>query len=191
MAAVNQVGNALTGSSGSGSFAGTTSPSFTTPTLGAASATSVAFSSTSGIIGTTTNDNAAAGSVGEVISSTVLIGAAISVTTSTPVAVTTISLTAGDWDVWGTVWSSPAAGTITTMFAAGINSVNSIPGAPSTGTSYATLNFTSLASVDNQLPTGPCRISVAGTTTIYLFTYIVFSVSTMGAYGQLTARRRR
>lgn len=38
MAAINQVGNALTGSSGTGSFAGTTSPSFTTPALGTPSA---------------------------------------------------------------------------------------------------------------------------------------------------------
>src|ERR1700751_1877701 len=36
---------------------------------------SIAFSSTSGVIGTTTNDNAAAGSVGEFVSSTVLAGA--------------------------------------------------------------------------------------------------------------------
>lgn len=38
MVAVNQVGNALTGTSGTGAFAGTTSPSFTTPALGTPSA---------------------------------------------------------------------------------------------------------------------------------------------------------
>ena len=42
MATINQIGLGLSGSSGTGSFAGTTSPSFTTPTLGAASATSLA-----------------------------------------------------------------------------------------------------------------------------------------------------
>lgn len=46
MTAINQVGNPLTGVSGSGSFAGTTSPVFVTPTLGAASATSVSFGGT-------------------------------------------------------------------------------------------------------------------------------------------------
>lgn len=38
MAKVNQVDNALSGASGTGSFAGTTSPSFTTPALGTPSA---------------------------------------------------------------------------------------------------------------------------------------------------------
>lgn len=41
MSTINQVGVGLSGSSGSGSFAGTTSPSFTTPSLGVATATTV------------------------------------------------------------------------------------------------------------------------------------------------------
>ncbi len=41
MATRNQADVGLSGSSGTGSFAGTTSPSFTTPTLGVASATSI------------------------------------------------------------------------------------------------------------------------------------------------------
>ena len=58
---------------GSGAISLTTSPTFVTPVLGAASATSVAFTSTSGIIGTTTNNSAAAGSVGEFVGSSVVI----------------------------------------------------------------------------------------------------------------------
>jgi hypothetical protein len=41
MATINQVGVGLSGASGTGNFAGTTSPSFTTPTLGVASATTI------------------------------------------------------------------------------------------------------------------------------------------------------
>lgn len=41
MSTINQVGVGLSGASGTGSFAGTTSPTFTTPTLGVASATSI------------------------------------------------------------------------------------------------------------------------------------------------------
>lgn len=41
MATVNAIGVGLSGASGTGNFAGTTSPVFVTPTLGAASATSV------------------------------------------------------------------------------------------------------------------------------------------------------
>lgn len=43
MATVNQVGNSLTGSTGSGAFVGATSPVLVTPTLGAATATSINF----------------------------------------------------------------------------------------------------------------------------------------------------
>lgn len=43
MATVNAVGNSLTGSTGSGSFVGATSPTLVTPTLGVASATSINF----------------------------------------------------------------------------------------------------------------------------------------------------
>lgn len=43
MATTNAVGNSLTGSTGSGAFVGATSPTLTTPTLGAALATSINF----------------------------------------------------------------------------------------------------------------------------------------------------
>lgn len=46
MAAINQVGNALTGSTGSGAFVGATSPTLVTPVLGVASATSINFGGT-------------------------------------------------------------------------------------------------------------------------------------------------
>lgn len=46
MTTKNAVGNSLNGSTGSGAFVGATSPSLTTPTLGVASATSIAFGST-------------------------------------------------------------------------------------------------------------------------------------------------
>jgi hypothetical protein len=43
---VNAVGNALTGSTGTGTFVGATSPTLVTPTLGVASATSINFGGT-------------------------------------------------------------------------------------------------------------------------------------------------
>ena len=47
MATNNAVNTSLSGQSGTGSFAGTSSPSFTTPAIGAASATSINFGQTS------------------------------------------------------------------------------------------------------------------------------------------------
>lgn len=61
---------AVTDETGSGALVFATSPTLVTPTLGAASATSIAFTSTTGVIGTTTNDDAATGSVGEYLTNT-------------------------------------------------------------------------------------------------------------------------
>lgn len=49
--------------------------------------------------GTATSDNADAGNVGEYVSSLMAAGSAVALTTATPASMTSISLTAGDWDV--------------------------------------------------------------------------------------------
>lgn len=46
MATINQVGNSLTGSTGSGAFVGSTSPTLVTPNIGVATATSINFGGT-------------------------------------------------------------------------------------------------------------------------------------------------
>jgi hypothetical protein len=63
------------------------------------------------IPGTATNDDAAAGKLGEIISSNIVVGSAVSLTTNTPANITSLSLTAGDWDVWGLMNSSEGSGT--------------------------------------------------------------------------------
>jgi hypothetical protein len=65
--------------------------------------------STIGIKGTATNDSAQAGSVGEFINNT---ATGVSMTSTIVANVTSISLTAGDWDVWGSLVFAPAGGTI-------------------------------------------------------------------------------
>jgi len=47
MTAINQVGNALTGSTGTGTFVGANTPTLITPVLGAATATSISFGGSS------------------------------------------------------------------------------------------------------------------------------------------------
>ena len=51
------------------------------------------------LVGTTTNDSAAAGHVGEYIQSVIVSGSAVALTSTTPANLTSISLTAGDWVV--------------------------------------------------------------------------------------------
>lgn len=156
-----------------------------TQTMGAAS-----FSTTSGIIGTTTNNNAAALSVGEIITSTVLVASQVSLTTNTSANVTSISLTAGDWDVQGNVVFNAAGTTTTSFILAWVSQTSATPPTlPAGGASQLTLTFAT--GQVSALPTGTLRFSLSGTTTVYLEAFATFSVSTMGAYGVIRARRIR
>lgn len=191
-ATLQQLFTLLINNIGSGTIPALTVTALTASTI---TAGTITFSpTTGGIVGTTTNDNAAAGEVGEYISQSVLIGASVAVTSNVIKTVASISLTAGDWDVGGTVSSNPAAGTTTQFFSMAISTVNG-PGAI-TPTQGAENNFTggyvnTLAGQQYQFTAGPMRVSLAATTTIYLVTYMLFSVSTMGAYGFIGARRVR
>lgn len=154
---------------------------------------SLTTSQTAGIIGTTTNNDAAAGSVGQLIETIVLVGSAVAMTSTTSVTIASVSLTAGDWDVWGEFWTSPASGTITTKVQAAISLTNNtLPTAPATNTSLNILTgITSAGTESITIPVASCRQSLSGTTTIYLVANTTFSVSTMGGYGKISARRRR
>ena len=138
--------------------------------------------------GTGTNDAAVAGYIGEFVSSTVLVGSAVSLTTATNADVTSISLTAGDWDVWGQVGFSPAATTTQTIIIAWVNDTSvTLPTAP--GYTFLGLPFTT--GVGSIIPVPKRRFSLASTTTIYLGARSSFAVDTNAAYGSIFARRVR
>jgi hypothetical protein len=167
-----------------------TNVTLVTPTLGAASATSLTFTSTSGIIGTTTNNNAATGSVGEIISSAVT---SVSAATSTQYAdIASIALTAGDWDVSAlfvlvqnggtltgvaTVFLGQVSGNNTTGLALGDNCVNFIP--PNASNSQSA----------SAIPSW--RLSLSGSVTIYLKGQAAYTVATPLWNGRISARRMR
>jgi len=143
--------------------------------------------------GTATNDNAATGYIGEYVSSTVVFGSAVSLTSTTAANVTSISLTAGDWDVTGLVIYAPAGSTSITQFTQSISQTSATLVSLSTATG-ATTQLTSAASVpgaDISQVIPYLRVSLSGTTTVYLVAKSVFSVSTMSAYGTISARRVR
>ena len=144
------------------------------------------------LIGTNTNNNAGPGQIGEYISSTVLSGAAVSLTTGTALNVTSISLTAGDWDVSGSVAFNPNAATVTTSLGGAVNTTaDTLPTAPGDG-AYALLRATYLVPTGTIiLPIGQRRMSLAATTTVYLIGFSVFATNTMAAYGFIGARRAR
>lgn len=192
MATNNQLNVGLSGASGTGSFVGNASPVLVTPILGAASATSLTFSpTTGGIVGAATNNNAAAGVVGEYISSSIVLGSAVSLTSTTAADVTSIALSAGDWDVCGSIHFSPGAGTTNTTLDLGINTTTATLPTAATENNRAQ---TVLAIGANQwitLSSGAVRFNVSGATTVYLVARATFLVSTMAAYGFIGARRVR
>ena len=154
-------------------------------TTSAVTFASVAFSGTSGVIGTTTNNNAAAGSVGELVSSVVLSGSAVALTSTTDTNVTSISLTAGDWDVFGNV-SFLYSANLTQIIGWSSASSATIPN----GALYSALaqSFTAANGAGITIP--GVRYSLAGTTTIYLSCRSTFTGTCTG-FGGIYARRRR
>ena len=142
------------------------------------------------IEGTATNDSATAGYVGEVVSSSVASGSAVSLTTSITANVTSISLTAGDWDVTGQVAFQFSAAP--TAIIANINTTSATLGTVGITSPYSSLQsttFTSGATQFQGLPMG--RLSLSATTTVYLLAYATFASGTSSAYGWIWARRAR
>lgn len=140
---------------------------------------------------TNTNDNAAAGLVGELLSSTIASGSAVSLVSGTAKDVTSISLTAGDWDVWGNVAFSVGGTTTMSAALAWISTTSAtIPTAPNNG-AYFQLNTTIATGQGPTVPAGRMRLSLASTTTVYLSCLLTFGVSTAAAFGFIGARRVR
>lgn len=171
--------SAITNETGSGSLVFGTSPTLTTPN----------------IVGTSTNDSASAGSVGEYVSSTIQQASAVSLTTSTAANITSISLTAGDWDVWGQFAFLNGA-TTNVIFYDGTINTTSATFANFTDPMFVTqFSFGSGGIVPGAqaytIPPLMVRYSLASTTTIYLIGYAAFTVSTCKAYGSIQARRVR
>lgn len=144
--------------------------------------------------GTSTNDSAAAGNIGEYMETAVAAAAAVSLTTATGADIATVALTAGDWDVEGVVAYSGNGATTVAYMIASISTVSATPANPEVG-GYAALFgngelvFGTLSAPGFSLSRR--RISVSGTTTVYLTTFCGFAASTMKAYGIISARRVR
>lgn len=145
------------------------------------------------LIGTTTNDNAPAGVVGEYVTGALASGAAVSLVTSTAKDVVTISLTPGDWDVTGIVDFLFATTTNTTDLAAGTSTTLNTLGPDDT---YVNITYPSsgnviASSLRLSIPCPVTRYSLAATTTLHLVAFATFTVSTTTAFGTIRARRVR
>lgn len=143
--------------------------------------------------GTTANDNANSGYIGEYIESKVTSANAVGASGDQAwFNVTSISLTAGDWDVTGQI--------IFTINGATYKAVGSAVAV----SAFSGNTTTDHIAGDNTMPwgTNPTagfdqggvvshRFSLAATTTIYLKAWTGFSAGTPKAYGKIMARRMR
>ncbi len=153
------------------------------------------------IRGTTTNDSAASGFVGECIAVSRVRSAAASITSNTPLTITSASLsvTAGDWSVSGYAVFKPAATTTISDLSAAISKTdNTLPGAdtigvPTSGEVRTVVSYpaTFVPGQEVVVPLVPIRVSVSSTTPYYLVMQATFATSTMTGYGSLTACRVR
>lgn len=143
-------------------------------------------SQTNGIVGTTTNNNANAGSVGEYTTAT---NTATSLTTATAANCTSVSLTAGDWDVQSVIMFTPTGTTSLTDALAGVSTVSATGGALGT---YTKNTWAASVLNNNVVISSPIvRVSIAGTTTVYAIGRSTFTASTLTCDGFIRARRVR
>lgn len=138
--------------------------------------------------GTNTNDSAAAGYVGEVMSAS---ATSASLTTATPVAITSITLTAGDWDISGTAIANTAGATSSTDWWLSISTTSANVVSPIAGT--FSVHERTPATLDHAqvLCVMPTRVSISGSTTYYLNFRGDFTGTAPNATGIIRARRMR
>ena len=171
--------NAITSGAGGVALSGDTSGNLTIQSAGSNVATFTA--SGNSILGTNTNNNASTGYVGEYIES----WSGYYTNTTTVQNATSISLTAGDWDVFAAT-SSGGASSICTGASLGINTTSATLGTQS----IDFINFAADGVNGNCGSSFSKRISLSATTTVYGITRVVAGTATYTSV-QLSARRRR
>jgi hypothetical protein len=183
-----QLAGVISDETGSGSLVFGTSPTIsgltTTGTLSAATITAsgtITPSQTSGIVGTTTNNNANAGSVGEAIIAT---ATGVAQTSTVISNVTSISLTAGDYDVTCSWTGTGSGGTSAINFGLTTTTGAQAP----VGQRVLFGGFSTTAGIEMACPT--FRLSLASSATLFLTSAPTFT-GTMTVGGTIWARRRR
>ena len=119
---------------------------------------------------------------------TTLVALASGATNATNLAA--LVLSAGDWDIFGSVAFVPGSGTTTTLANAWISSAGAtMPTQPNHGNSWQRVVTTGLAGEDFIVPLGRLRLLVTTPTAVYLQAQGTFGASTLSVYGNINARR--
>ena len=135
---------------------------------------------------------ATAGNIGELISSTVVTGSAVALTTNIAANMTSIPLTAGEWDISCNVIFLDTGTTLTSYLASALGTtsakLNNNPGQYTSAT-YATAGVANTLLTNIGTWVGPWHVSLSGTTTHFCVAQAGFTVSTMSAFGLMRATR--
>ena len=190
--------NAATGTTGTTStnLVFSTSPSFTTPVLGTPSSgtldncTGKPALSDSAFKGVNSAPASAAGQIGEIITSKIAKGSAVSLTTNTAANITSIALTNGYWLVSANVNDTLASATTatTSRWVACINTVSAVMVTDGTERAMIVPAITTSsnawgATIEDKI------VNVSTATTAYLVQIATFSAGTVKGWGSLTAVR--
>lgn len=141
------------------------------------------------IPGVANNSLAQSGAVGEYISQNVTSG--VSLTSATPADIASITLSAGDWDVWGNFGTVPSGGASQTLIEAWINTASATNPTPPNNGAYWKWGLTA-GEIQAQIAhVGMMQLSLPAVAPVYLSTAVTFTGGTMGGYGFIGARRRR
>lgn len=140
------------------------------------------------IPGTSTNDNAIAGNIGEYLTSTVSSGSAVNYSAATFSNLTTLNITSGDWEARGMVGFFPS-GAFSQMVIWTSSASASFPSDSIGNGSVVNFQATFGSGLQQIMPCGVGRFSVANSTTIYL--NFLGGGSSGKAFGILIARRVR
>jgi hypothetical protein len=139
------------------------------------------------VTGSTAGTDAASGKVGEIVKATVASGSAVALANNTPKTITSVSLTAGRWLVYGMIGIKPAGTTFVLTTGGGASqTTNTLP--PEANMSSMWWN-PATAGLTTQFTFVPRYLTFNATTTIYLVTSVQFTVSTCGAFGEIVAQR--
>jgi hypothetical protein len=151
--------------------------------------TSAGASAAGQITGTATNDDAAAGKVGEYQTNDLPSGTPTSISNSTSKTVCSMSLTAGDWDVSfvGGFQFTGGTSTIATVSTSLVNNT-----VDSTLGRFVQFNpAITVASPTLTAAVPARRFSLSSTTTVYGVVFAIFTAGTATAFGNCSARRVR
>lgn len=153
------------------------------------------------IPGTTSGGSANAGLIGEYVTSIVTTGSAVAMSGGIAVNITSIALTAGDWDIFGSVWvSTSASGSNLVNFAAAISNASgetTATGAtvPSDAFDYQHINVGEVANRGAGVALGITGLHAhsisASSQTIYLNARTGSGSDSLLGFGILRARRMR